>query len=269
MTARGASGEAEAHRRVRPPRGGNVAAYGALKERVRRVLGGRLPAEPGMRVAPRVKPRHDPGDTQMSTTAWPQRPPEPVTDLAARWEGTPGTPADLAGIRRELRAAVRHRPWPTSDEADLERLLLIVEELASNGLRHGRPPVRVVVTADSTGCLLDVSDAAADRPPALARDRDPAAGGLGLPLVARLSAGHGWTGHGERKHVWARIHATPAPGQGPSNGAAPSPRRDTPPVDGGRPGAEHSSARIRGVTDDRAPSWPSCRCCGSPGRCPN
>src|SRR4051812_31642532 len=205
-----------------------------------------------MRVAPRVKPRHDPGDAQMSTTAWPHRPPEPVTDLAARWEGTPGTPADLSGIRRELRAAIRHRPWPTSSEADLERLLLFVEELASNGLRHGRPPVRVVVTADSTGWLLEVSDAAADRPPALARDRDPAAGGMGLPLVARLSAGHGWTVHGERKHVWARIDATAAPGPGPSNGAVPAPRQDTPPVHGGRPGAEHSSARIRGVIDDRA-----------------
>src|SRR4051812_14879165 len=202
-----------------------------------------------MRVAPRVKPRHDPGGAQMSTTAWPQRPPEPVTDLAARWEGTPGTPADLCWVRRDLRAAVRHRPWPTSDEADLERLLLIVEELASNGLRHGRPPVRVVVTADSTGWLLEVSDAAADCPPAFARDRDPAAGGLGLPLVAGLSVAHGWTMRGGRKHVWARVDATAAPG--PSNGAVPSPRRDTPPADGGRPGTEHSSARVRRVIDDR------------------
>jgi two-component sensor histidine kinase len=184
----------------------------------------------------------------MSTTAWPQRPPEPVTDLAARWDGTPRTPADLFWVRRDLSAAVLHRPWPTFDEADLERLLLIVEELASNGLRHGRPPVRVVVTADSTGWLLEVSDAAADRPPTLARDRDPAAGGLGLPLVAGLSAAHGWTVQGERKHVWARLDATVVPG--PSNGAVPPPRRDTPPADG-RTGA-HSSARIRGVIDDRA-----------------
>src|SRR3954454_19086933 len=174
-----------------------------------------------MRVGPRVKPRHDPGDAQMSTTAWPQRLPEPVTDLAARWEGTPGTPADLSWIRRDLRAAVRYRPWPTSTDSDLERLLLIVEELASNGLRHGRPPVRVRLTADPTGWLLDVSDAAADRPPAPARDRDPATGGLGLHLVARLSAAHGWMVHGERKHVWARIATTAAPG--PSNGAVPHP----------------------------------------------
>jgi len=186
----------------------------------------------------------------MTTTAWPQRPPEPVTDLAARWEGTPSTPADLSWVRRDLRAAVRHRPWPTSDEADLERLLLIVEELASNGLRHGRPPVRVVVTADAAGWLLEVSDAAADRPPAFARDRDPAAGGLGLPLVAGMSAAHGWTVHGERKHVWARIDVTAGPG--PSNGAVPVPRQETASRNGGRAGAEPSDARIRGVIDDRA-----------------
>jgi len=186
----------------------------------------------------------------MHTTTWPQRPPEQVTDIAARWEGTPVTPADLFWVRRELRAAVRHLPWPTFDEGDLERLLLIVEELVSNGLRHGRPPVRVVATADSTGWLLDVSDAAADRPPAFARDRDPAAGGLGLPLVAGLSGRHGWLVHGERKHVWARVDATTA--TGPPDGAVPPPRQHTPSANGGRTGAEDSHARIRGVIDDRA-----------------
>src|SRR4051794_39576707 len=101
----------------------------------------------------------------MSTTPWPQLPPDTITDLVVEWERTPRTPADLVGIRRELRVTVRHRPWPTADDGDLERLLLIVEELASNGLRHGRPPVRVRLAADATGWLLDVSDAAADRPP--------------------------------------------------------------------------------------------------------
>jgi anti-sigma regulatory factor (Ser/Thr protein kinase) len=190
----------------------------------------------------------------MSTTTWPQRPPEPVSDLAASWEGTPETPADLSWVRRELRAALRHRPWPTSDEADLERLLLIVEELASNGLRHGRPPVRVLVTADLTGWLLDVSDAAADRPPAPAHDRDPAAGGLGLPLVARLSAAHGWTVRGERKHVWARIDATAAPAPSsrpaPLNGAVPQPRQKSRSAGGSHPGAGHLPDRVHGVIDD-------------------
>lgn len=185
----------------------------------------------------------------MSTTPWPQRPPDPVLDPAAWWEGTPDTPADLVRIRRELRLEVARRPWPHVEDADLERLLLVVEELASNGLRHGSPPVHVRVTTLPGGWLLDVSDAAAGRPPAPARGRDPAAGGLGLPLVARLSAAHGWTVRGDRKHVWARIAATAPPE--PSKGVVPVPRRKAPPT-GGRPGAGPSRARIRGVLDDRA-----------------
>ncbi len=145
--------------------------------------------------------------TQMSVTDWLQRPPEPAVDLTAGWLATPGTVADLIRLRHTLPALVRHRSGPAGDDADLEDLLLVFEELASNGLRHGRPPVRVVVASIPAGWLLDVSDAAADTPPVPAPDRDPATGGLGLPLVAALSAAHGWTVDGDRKHIWARIDA--------------------------------------------------------------
>jgi hypothetical protein len=39
--------------------------------------------------------------------------------------------------------------------------------------------------------------------PAPAVDRDPAHGGLGLHLVARLAVAHGWYVDDDRKHVWA------------------------------------------------------------------
>ena len=81
--------------------------------------------------------------------------------------------------------------------------------------------MRVVVTTTDRGWLIDVSDAATDRPPTLAVGRDAAQGGLGLYLVARLSAAHGWMVQDDRKHVWARIDyascAAPVP-------AAPLPR---------------------------------------------
>jgi two-component sensor histidine kinase len=171
----------------------------------------------------------------MITTQWPQRPPEQDTDLAVRWEGIPRVAADLTRLRRELRAAVG--PRAEQDADDLDRLLLVFEELTSNGLRHGRPPVRVVLATVPTGWLLDVSDAAADRPPAPARGRDAADGGMGLPMVARLAPAHGWTVHGDRKHVWARIDAATASSQ---------------PAGTGVPGLDRALARIRGVADDRA-----------------
>lgn len=88
---------------------------------------------------------------------------------------------------------------------DVDRLLLAFEELASNGLRHGRSPVQVTVTATDTGWLIDVSDAATTRSPAPAVDRDPALGGLGLHLVAHLSSMQGWMVRSGRKHVWACV----------------------------------------------------------------
>ncbi|WP_169063822.1 ATP-binding protein [Geodermatophilus dictyosporus] len=97
---------------------------------------------------------------------------------------------------------LRHRA-----PVDVDGLLLVYEELTSNGLRHGRSPVHVRVTATGGGWLVDVIDAAVEQPPATAGDRDPADGGLGLPLVARLCRAHGWTVEDGRKHVWARVQA--------------------------------------------------------------
>jgi anti-sigma regulatory factor (Ser/Thr protein kinase) len=149
----------------------------------------------------------------MDRAVWGRRPvPSPGADavLVGRW--SPGTLADLSLHRRELAAALRDgdRRWaaaPVSEGAQ-ERLLLCVEELASNALRHGRGPVRVVLTAFDRYWLLEVSDAAAETPPVPAVDRDAAEGGLGLYLVARICGAHGWTVDGTRKAAWARIDYT-------------------------------------------------------------
>ncbi|MGY1671466.1 ATP-binding protein [Geodermatophilus sp. SYSU D00710] len=143
---------------------------------------------------------------------WQQRPP-PDLATGAAWQGAPRTAAELTALRADLHHALRDGPLATgavtaaADAAAdaIDTALLTFEELASNGLRHGRPPVHVMVTAAGAGWLLEVSDAAADRPPTPATGRDPARGGHGLHLVARLCAAHGWFPRDGRKYVWAYV----------------------------------------------------------------
>ena len=144
----------------------------------------------------------------VSEALWAQRPrPTPGPDPTAVGRWAPTTPADLTAHRRQLSAVLQDDAG--ADEVAVERLLLAFEELASNALRHGRDPIRVTVTAGRDGWLLEVSDAAAERPPTPAVGRDAAEGGLGLYLVARLCAAHGWDVHGEHKVAWCRIDYSP------------------------------------------------------------
>ncbi|MGY1593277.1 ATP-binding protein [Geodermatophilus sp. SYSU D00708] len=141
----------------------------------------------------------------MSVSVWAHHP-LPVRDAhrTATCEGQPGSTADLAVLRRRVRAALHDGSLPTGTD-DGERLLLVVEELVSNALRHGRPPVHVTVTAAALGWLVAVSDAAPSRPPTPALDRDPGRGGMGLSLVARICGARGWVVEDGRKVVWARV----------------------------------------------------------------
>jgi anti-sigma regulatory factor (Ser/Thr protein kinase) len=157
-----------------------------------------------------ARPRHGnerAENTPVSGTLWAHRP-QPVLGAGAVSLGDwrLGTVADVTAFRSRLRDVVLHRRRDGRvDDDALERLLLAFEELASNGLRHGRPPVHVSVHATDTSWLIDVTDAAPDRPPTPAVGRDAADGGLGLYLVARLCSAYGWTVQQGRKHVWACI----------------------------------------------------------------
>jgi serine phosphatase RsbU (regulator of sigma subunit)/anti-sigma regulatory factor (Ser/Thr protein kinase) len=149
-----------------------------------------------------------------------------------QWQ--PADPAELTASRQQLAAAL---PDDVDREA-ADRLLLAFEELASNAIRHGLRPITVTVTDTADGWLLTVQDRAGDRPPTPAVDRDPALGGLGLCLVARLAAAHGWTDDGTGKTVWARIEhrrASAAPAPAPLTPAAPAPALFVPAAAAGRP----------------------------------
>jgi anti-sigma regulatory factor (Ser/Thr protein kinase) len=144
----------------------------------------------------------------MEQELWSRRslPPRPETVLVA-WERALCAPTDLTVSRRELQQTVGAARLRDGAPVDVGALLLVYEELTSNAVRHGRSPVRVRVVVTGRGWLVDVTDAAAERPPLPAVDRDPADGGMGLYLVARLCGAHGWTVDEGRKHVWACVEA--------------------------------------------------------------
>jgi anti-sigma regulatory factor (Ser/Thr protein kinase) len=147
----------------------------------------------------------------MSELLWTRRPPpRPASGAVPLLRAAPATTAELTALRMRLHTALRDDGRPAGvDEGAVDRLLLVFEELASNGLRHGRGPVEVSVVDLGTGWLLEVVDSDPGHAPSPAVGRDPARGGLGLVLVARLSGSHGWTvDGGGRKKVWACVEYT-------------------------------------------------------------
>ncbi|RBY91013.1 ATP-binding protein [Blastococcus sp. TF02A-30] len=114
--------------------------------------------------------------------------------------------AELAGLRARLRAALTGHETVEHPEREhwSERLVLVADELASNGLRHGGAPVAAALSRGPGRWLIAVSDTSPDVPPTPAQGRDPGKGGFGLYLVADLAEAHGWarTARGE-KTAWA------------------------------------------------------------------
>jgi anti-sigma regulatory factor (Ser/Thr protein kinase) len=143
----------------------------------------------------------------VSALSWPLRPLPDGRGEVWRWQlsEVAELPAVRAGLRSRL-TSVGFSGDP--DDQASERLVLAFDELASNAVRHGQSPVFATVIAGSGGWLLDVSDRDAETMPAPAIGRDPALGGLGLHLVARLSVAHGWYVDGRDKHVWACLPTT-------------------------------------------------------------
>lgn len=128
----------------------------------------------------------------------------PASDgVAWQWQVT--SLAQLPGVRAALRARLSSERGRGSLESLSDRVVLAADELTSNGLRHGVPPVTLRVAATRTGWLIDVTDLAVAHGPQPAVDRDRARGGMGLHLVTELSTDRGWAVSGDHKHVWAYV----------------------------------------------------------------
>lgn len=91
---------------------------------------------------------------------------------------------------------------PPSSDA-LEDIVVALDELMSNAIRHGRAPVKVEICVCEHGLLVLVSDRASEKPPRPTSTRDPSQGGMGLGIVARASIASGWFSQGGEKVVWA------------------------------------------------------------------
>lgn len=127
---------------------------------------------------------------------WPAAPPPPARDEMA-WQLSDVT--ELPRVRAEVR-----RCLDAGGPSDLrDRLLLVLDEMASNALRHGGGRVEAAVRRAGDAFLVAVSDGDTGTPPTPAIDRDPSEGGLGLHLIAELSTAHGWYVDGDAKTVWA------------------------------------------------------------------
>jgi anti-sigma regulatory factor (Ser/Thr protein kinase) len=108
-------------------------------------------------------------------------------------------------VRAELRRHVTARTSATADADLIDQVVLALDEMASNALRHGGGDVAAAVRLTEDAYLIEVSDQAASSPPTPAVDRDPSQGGLGLYLIAELATRHGWYVSNGTKHVWALL----------------------------------------------------------------
>lgn len=113
----------------------------------------------------------------------------------------------LGQLRGSLFEELTGDPFVQSSALDdiPEKMVLVVSELATNALRHGKPPTIVTLMATATEQLLDVADHDVSSEPAVAEGREPGAGGFGLVLAQRLAFDVGWYVTEHTKHIWARF----------------------------------------------------------------
>ncbi|RBY93662.1 ATP-binding protein [Blastococcus sp. TF02-8] len=139
---------------------------------------------------------------QAAGTTWPSAYPPPA-EAVLSWDlrSVAELPAVRADVRDGLTAAASDSVTPDL----IDRLVLALDEMASNALRHGGGEVRAAIGRTDRAYLIEVTDQAPQTPPSPAVGRDPSLGGLGLYLIAELADGHGWYATDHHKHVWALL----------------------------------------------------------------
>ena len=119
---------------------------------------------------------------------------------ATHWESAPS--ADAVPLSRD-RLAVVLAEWGLAGEAT-EPALLVVTELLSNAIDHGRGPVGLVVEYSGEWVHVEVHDGVPEAPRLQPHDLQRARG-RGIQLVEALSLRWGWTDDPPGKLVWADV----------------------------------------------------------------
>ncbi|RAG81708.1 PAS sensor protein, partial [Streptacidiphilus pinicola] len=117
-------------------------------------------------------------------------------DQVANWEIAPD-PACVADARRL--AARQLARWGLDELVFVTEL--VVSELVTNAIRHGRPPIRLRLIRDSA-LTCEVSDSSSTAPH-LRRARTMEEGGRGLMLVAQCATRWGTRHSSDGKTIWA------------------------------------------------------------------
>ncbi|MEU2926308.1 SpoIIE family protein phosphatase [Streptomyces sp. NPDC007251] len=126
------------------------------------------------------------------------------SDRVATWQIDPD-PTAVAAARRHVRAQLA--TWDVEEET-ADNTGLIVSELVTNAVRHGRPPIELRLINDRalTCEVRDTSPAA----PHLRHARTVDEGGRGLFIVGRLAQVWGTRYTAEGKTIWAE-QSLPSP----------------------------------------------------------
>jgi anti-sigma regulatory factor (Ser/Thr protein kinase) len=130
--------------------------------------------------------------------------------------GTTGRPGNPVGVETTLspdpgevprsRRVVREALGRWGLRLDEDIALLLVSELVTNALLHGRPPLHLRAMPVRNGLRVEVHDGAPDaRPARLAGGALPDTRGRGLTIVSALASrwGTGASAHG--KQVWFEL----------------------------------------------------------------
>lgn len=126
-----------------------------------------------------------------------EQPPPPDDGLTL-----PSVPQSVAVVRRYAVAASRAHGY----DGDYDALALLVSEVATNALIHGRGQVRVRVTRRAERLRVEVADDS-DQVPVRRDAGTEALGGRGLALIDALSSDWGTEPRAGGKVVWFELLA--------------------------------------------------------------